>query len=176
MSDDAEPVAYAEVLRRWQCDAEFRAYFIKILADCPFAAFRWETPPLTTACAHRLFEFVLVDSPSLERKPDIKTFEAYFSGDPEGVVEFPNLGNDAVLVVPCPGEPLSAYSHLGAFVRQAPESQQHALWALVGEAMQRRLNDQPVWLSTAGGGVSWLHVRLDDWPKYYRYAPYREIR
>ncbi|MFL6237620.1 MAG: DUF6940 family protein [Thermoanaerobaculia bacterium] len=29
--------------------------------------------------------------------------------------------------------------------------------------------------STYGGGagVSWLHVRLDDRPKYYGYGPYR---
>ena len=40
--------------------------------------------------------------------------------------------------------------------------------------MQRRLSAKPVWLSTAGAGVSWLHVRLDDRPKYYGYAPYRE--
>jgi hypothetical protein len=57
---------------------------------------------------------------------------------------------------------------------QAPEPQKHALWMLVGVAMQRRLNNRPVWLSTAGAGVSWLHVRLDDRPKYYGYRPYRE--
>ena len=45
---------------------------------------------------------------------------------------------------------------------------------LVGAAMQRRLGAKPVWLSTAGAGVSWLHVRLDDRPKYYGYAPFRE--
>jgi hypothetical protein len=33
---------------------------------------------------------------------------------------------------------------------------------------------KPVWLSTAGAGVSWLHVRLDDRPKYYGYRPYQE--
>jgi Family of unknown function (DUF6940) len=27
--------------------------------------------------------------------------------------------------------------------------------------------------STAGAGVAWLHVRLDDRPKYYGYPPYR---
>ena len=35
-----------------------------------------------------------------------------------------------------------------------------------------RLGGKPVWLSTAGLGVGWLHVRLDDRPKYYRHAPY----
>ena len=44
----------------------------------------------------------------------------------------------------------------------------------VGGAVQRRLGTKPVWLSTAGAGVSWLHVRLDDRPKYYGYAPYRQ--
>jgi CubicO group peptidase (beta-lactamase class C family) len=31
-----------------------------------------------------------------------------------------------------------------------------------------------VWLSTAGGGVSRLHVRLDDRTQYYGCGPYRE--
>jgi Family of unknown function (DUF6940) len=35
-------------------------------------------------------------------------------------------------------------------------------------------NAKPVWLSPAGAGVSWLHLRLDDQPKYYGYAPYRQ--
>jgi hypothetical protein len=39
--------------------------------------------------------------------------------------------------------------------------------------MQRRLNNKPVWLSTAGAGVAWLHIRLDDRPKYYGYTPFR---
>ena len=35
-----------------------------------------------------------------------------------------------------------------------------------------RIDAHPVWLSTAGHGVAWLHVRLDSQPKYYRYRPY----
>jgi hypothetical protein len=171
----SSPVSYAEVLRRWKSDADFRSFFIGLLADSPFSAFRWETPPITAATANRPFEFVLLDSPGLARDPDADAFAEHFSGlAPGGVVEFPNLGKDAIMVVPCPSGPLSAYVHIGAFVRQAPEAQRHALWALVGSAMERRLGAKPVWLSTAGAGVSWLHVRLDDRPKYYGYAPYRE--
>jgi hypothetical protein len=117
----------------------------------------------------------LLDSPGLARNPDADAFAEYFGeAATDGVVAFANLGKDAIMVVPCPNGPLSAYGHLAAFVRQAPESQKHALWALVGAAMQRRLSSKPVWLSTAGAGVSWLHVRLDDRPKYYGYRPYRE--
>jgi hypothetical protein len=31
------------------------------------------------------------------------------------------------------------------------------------------------WLSTAGMGVPWLHVRLDDRPKDYGHRPYRNL-
>ena len=92
------------------------------------------------------------------------------------VVTFANLGRDAILVVPCPVAEFSAYGHLAAFVRFAPEQQRHALWKSVGAAMAGRVGAKPVWLSTAGAGVSWLHVRLDDRPKYYGFGSYRTSR
>jgi hypothetical protein len=172
---DSSPVSFAEVLRRWQHDADFRSAFMAPLADAPFSAFRWETPPITLTTMNRPFEFVLLDSPSLAREPDPDAFAEHFGGAAEGgVIEFPNPRKDAILVVPRPDGPPSAYGHLAAFVRQAPEPQRHALWESVGGAMGRRLGAAPVWLSTAGAGVPWLHVRLDDRPKYYGYGPYRE--
>ncbi len=172
---DSSPVTYAYVLHRWQDNVDFRSMFIGVLVDSPFAAFRWETPPITLATASRPFEFVLLDSPGLASHPDRSAFADHFDKAGEaGVVEFPNLSKDAILVVPCPNGPITAYGHIGSFVRQAPAVQVHELWAAVGAAMQRRLSAVPVWLSTAGAGVSWLHVRLDDRPKYYGYAPYRE--
>src|SRR3954471_6495811 len=77
---DSSPISFAEVLRHWRCDAAFRSFFIAVLADAPFSAFRWETPPITTATAHRPFEFVLLDSPGLARKPDPDAFADHFSG------------------------------------------------------------------------------------------------
>jgi hypothetical protein len=63
------------------------------------------------------------------------------------------------LVVPRAIAETSAYGHLAAFVRLAPEEQRDALWQSVGKAMTSRVETKPVWLSTAGAGVSWLHVR-----------------
>lgn len=168
------PATFAEVLRGWIEDKEFRAMFSSLLADTRFSAFRWEAPPVTTATVRQHFEFVLLDSPALARVADPRAFAEYFVGSGDlGVVVFPNIGRDAVMVVPAPIAATSCYAHLAAFVRGAPEWQQHALWRAVGEAMTARVGSRPLWLSTAGAGVSWLHVRLDDRPKYYGYVPYR---
>jgi hypothetical protein len=173
---DARSAAFADVIRAWQGDENFRSLFNALLADAPYTAFRWETPPVTAATAARPFEFVLLDSLGLAPRPDPDAFSDYFgAGTRTGVVEFRNLGGDAILIVPCPLAEPSAYGHLAAFVRQAPERQRHALWQSVGEAMARRVGSRPVWLSTAGAGVPWLHVRLDDRPKYYGFGPYRHL-
>ena len=105
---DSSPVSYAAVLRRWQHDEDFRSFFITLLADSPFSAFRWETPPITTATANRPFEFTLLDSPGLARKPDIGAFAEHFKDAvAKEVVEFANMGKDAIMIVPCPNGPLS---------------------------------------------------------------------
>lgn len=78
-----------------------------------------------------------------------------------------------MLVVPCPQEASTDYGHLAAFTHNAPTAQQHCLWSKVGQAVAQKLSHQPLWVSTAGGGVAWLHVRLDMYPKYYHHNPYR---
>lgn len=173
----SDAASYSEVVEAWQTDAEFRSWFNALLAGLSFKAFRWETPPVSAPTASRPFEFVVLDSPGLARRPDPDAFVEHFHSQPHSeVLVFPNLGGDAILVVPCPVAPASAYGHLAAFVREAPERQQDALWQAVGDAMARRMSAKPVWLSTAGAGVSWLHVRLDDRPKYYGFARYRSAR
>jgi hypothetical protein len=170
------PVPYRDVIRYWRDDEGFRAFFVSLLTGAPFPAFRWETPPVTSSSVARDFEFVLLDAPGLDRAPDADAFAGQFraAGKDQLVLAFPNLGGDAVLVVPCPSGPATAYVHLAGFVRHAPEAQVHELWRVVGAAIESRLGARPTWLSTAGMGVSWLHVRLDSAPKYYGFTPYRE--
>src|SRR5579859_6457262 len=105
---EKRPVRFSEVLQRWQNDPVFREFFVTLLADAPFPAFRWETPPITAASADRPFEFVLLDSPELASQPEPDSFAEHFGGT-EGsndVVSFPNLNGDAILVVPCPLGPV----------------------------------------------------------------------
>jgi len=165
----------SEVIDCWQQDESFRDHFIQLLADIPMAAYFWETPPVTAAQLHRAFEFVCVDGPALARlTPDPTPFEGPFTSHPapEGVATFSNLGGDALLVAPLPLAAAPAYPHLAAFARQGPPDQQHALWQAVAEALEQQLGDRPVWVSTSGLGVSWVHIRLDSSPKYYQFRPY----
>jgi len=92
----------------------------------------------------------------------------------ETVASFPNLGNDALMVIPKPLDSDTNYSHIGLFCRGSPLEQRHALWQLVGECALKQISEDPFWLNTAGGGVAWLHVRLDQRPKYYQYDPYKQ--
>ena len=126
---DSRPATFADVLRGWAEEEAFRSMFNDALAKSRFAAFRWETPPITETTATRQFEFVLLDSPELTRRTDRQAFAEYFDcAEDRGVVVFPNVGGDAIMVVPCPVAAPVCYGHLAAFVRSAPEWQRHALW------------------------------------------------
>ena len=98
------------------------------------------------------------------------------SAPPGPVVVFENLGRDAVLVAPRPGVDGERCAHLVAFLRTAGSSRRQALWQATARAAREQLvtrPTQPLWLSTSGLGVPWLHIRLDVRPKYYTHAPFR---
>ena len=169
---DDRVLTWDGVIRQW-CESEaFRWFWCASLREVEFGAYAWECPPVKKGTTSHPFECVFVSSPLLERMPpDPQAFAEHFRPGAD-VVTFANLGGDAVLVAPCPGGPGSNFSHLARFTGTASASQQNALWKAVGLAVERRIGARPVWLSTAGLGVAWLHVRLDDRPKYYRYLPY----
>jgi hypothetical protein len=142
------------------------------MRTAPYVAYRWETPPIALGNQHQTFECLQHDSPDLDVPANPSDFEAYFQAG-RVVASFNNLGGDALLVAPCPISPSANYSHIGSFHRSAPSAQQHALWIAVAESVLANLGSEPQWLSTAGGGVDWLHVRLDKRPKYYRHRAWR---
>lgn len=170
------PVPYAEVCAAWRDDAPFRLLFRRLIADIPFAAVLWETPPVTRTTFDRAFECMLLESSALARmEVDPVPFHDWIQRG-EDVVTFANLGGDAILVAPCARDRDDCYPHLAAFARKGSESQWHALWRNVALAVEERVAEtsRPLWISTSGLGVAWLHVRLDDRPKYVTHQPYWE--
>ena len=167
---------YSEVIRLWENDEHFIKFFIGLLADCQFEAFRWETPPLTTRNCDQQFQFVILDAPELGRRaPDTKSFAKQLSSGnvDNSVMTFDNLGRDATLVVPAGLTDDANYVDIASFTRYAPLAQQIKLWHAVGAALAGKIGHRPIWLSTTGDGVAWLHIRIDSRPKYYAYGPYR---
>ncbi len=114
----------------------------------------------------------MIDAPILDNMcPDTEAFRSYFAGD--DVATFRNLGGDAILIAPSCEDSSCCYPHLAAFLRKAPDQQVRKLWRSVGQAVCGALSDQPIWISTSGLGVAWLHIRLDSSPKYYQHQPYK---
>ena len=118
-----------------------------------------------------------------------RDFQEYFDKCDKDVVSFANLGGDAHLVVPCPiaskdqsslqlQNDINIYGHLAVFMALNTNiNQLHNLWIKVAETFEDQISyfkeNQPIWLSTCGTGVYWLHVRLDSRPKYYSYQKYK---
>ncbi len=175
---DGDTLSFARAIDAWQHDDDFFAAFDRCLAACAHDAVFFEMPPATRDRIDEPFRFVLVAAPTLSGlRADPSPFANRFRTARDGeMLVFENLGGDAVLVCPAPlPEPVDA-AHLLAYVRSAPADRRRALWRSAGAAFARRLGSDPVWLSTSGLGVAWLHLRLDDRPKYYTWRPYAQYR
>lgn len=173
---DGKHLSYLELLEHWEKDNNFLEFFLSLFKQSGFESYVWETLPVCNELLNQQYEFAIIKQQQSLSEPDYRTFKDYF--DPKapnsGVLAFPNLGNDAVLIVPSPLKEQANYSGLAEFFVHAPAHQQYALFRILAREIRLKLSDQKIWVSVAGGGVSWLHVRIDTSPKYYRYQPYTD--
>lgn len=150
-------------------------------------------PVNTETYSIRPFEFILLPAPTLARRHvDSTPFQDQFSRlipplSENPVISFENLGKDATLVVPGPRKGLRTdlqyCTHLASFLASAEIEHRSALWRKLGSVFHQLMsqleesNDsRPIWLSTSGLGVSWLHIRIDKiQAKYYNHLPYKSF-
>lgn len=177
VSSNGTPLPFGHALRLLDQDSSFREFLTRLLAGSTHTAFRWETPPISLNNLGRPFEFVLSNDPHLETHPEPDVYSSYFTGSNADalVLAIPNLGRTATLIVPRQVGEAETYTHFARFLRGASSDQVHALWRCVANTAQNRLSPVPQWISTAGGGVAWLHVRIENEPKYYSYRPYARV-
>jgi len=185
---DGAPLSYHMAMTLMQQEhSNFLSEFLrKLRHGVGYKAYFFETPPVTREQAgHTQFEFVLIDAPSMYKiHTDESSFAEHFRKQRVGtIVTFENLGRDSLLVAPCPflsnvtkKKSNNHFAHLATFVREGNEVQVNEFWKVVAEKMLDRLRSGPgrVWLSTSGLGIYWLHVRMDSYPKYYTYQPYKQ--
>jgi hypothetical protein len=173
------PVSWGRFAALLRTSPVARDLLTATLAASPFAAFLWETPAASAVTRERAFKMVLLDAPELQKAAALpEAFAEHLEPGPAPVRSFANPGGDASLVVPCELGPRPAYAHLARFVREAPEAQVRELWSAVGGAIEDwwKQRSSPVWVSTSGLAVPWLHVRLDARPTHYAHGPYRSER
>ena len=129
--DGSSQLSFREFFALLDSDSDFARWYSELLANCPLEAFFWELPPLTVESVKHGAEFVVIDSAALSRlRPDSTPFQPHFSAQPGAdVIEFPNLGGDALLIVPAPLAQAEAYPHLAAFLRAGPDRQKISLWS-----------------------------------------------
>lgn len=156
-------------------DPSLRISLTEQIATSEHPAVYWETPPVSSRTTERPFEMVVLPARRLALiEADPRAFAEHLKSSADPVCTFPNLRGDARLIVPRMLDPQATHGHLVAFLRGAPKQQIHALWQRLGQAVDAwwSTKEAPVWVSTAGDGVPWLHVRLDSRPKYYKHRPY----
>lgn len=177
------PLSLAAVLAGWSRPdgTALRRLTTRTLAALPFEAAFWECPPLSRRTPKQTFECVVLDAPELVARhgapPDRLSFERAFRiDDGTPYAAFDNLGGDARLIAPRPAAAANGVQvgHLLAFLRSAPPALADALWTRIAAEALRATRPDPLWISTSGLGVHWLHVRLDRAPKYYGHGPYRD--
>ena len=171
-----QELTYRQWIENLIASEDFAKSFNEILKNNSYQAFFWEVKAITKDLMDSAFEFVIIESKSLSKvKADSTSFQKYFLDGAE-VVSFSNLGGDAQLIVPTDLRKTASYAHIAEFVKNAPSSQVTIFWKTVGLQFQNRIGELPLWLSTSGLGVYWLHVRIDTIPKYYSYSPYKHIQ
>lgn len=183
MPDSMYQLTWEHVLNLWQYDPKFTKMFCDTLTGVGMDALFWETVPLVDAGSASTIAFectVINAGDNLKNDASATAFNDRFSTcktDDSTVISFPNKGNDAMLVAPCPHNktPLEKNeynAHLSTFLRGADKDHRINLWKMVSTTI--RDTTTPRWISTDGSGVPWLHVRLDTRPKYYK-SSYKSV-
>jgi len=172
---------YRDVLHLWENDDRFADFYSSVFRKMVYKSYVWETPPVSLDTLDQFFEFTIINRSGKEHSfsppPDLLTFKDYFApiNSDDGIVAFANIGKDATLVVPSPLRENTNYAGLAEFFSNAPIPQQISLWKVLARQIQLTLSHNKLWVSVAGGGVAWLHLRIDAKPKYYRYEAYARM-
>jgi hypothetical protein len=165
------PITAEQFFARLQ-DRSFAIDFSKRLSGQAYKGAFLECPAYSSKTSDLPFQCVLINSPDLDLKPaNPSAFVrklAEVTEDGSGV--FPNINNSATLI--SPQAKAADYSHLLAFLRRANPHQIANLWETTSKVVLQQAGDDPLWISTSGLGVPWLHIRVDTQPKYYRHLAY----
>lgn len=156
--------------------SSFSSFFSAKLAMAGGRTFYWESHKIVASTLGAMYECVVIRDNALNKPADPTPFDEHFRNASDDVVAFDNKSvpvTRLVSVKPQHGTPNAAFAYIGTFVHDAPSHLIPALWQRVSQEAHNVLNNHAkVFISTHGGSVPWLHVRVGHEPKYYQYTPY----
>jgi hypothetical protein len=185
-----DEISYAEFINLLKSkNNDFLKVFYESLNDATdkLSAYFWECIPTSQKSINKKFEFVVTKSEALNNiTQDSKPFAEHLAkldAYKDSFVSFPNKNKDAVLVIPASitrkwesggKTEMFDYKNISQFTKNAPLKQQSKFWQEVANRLSEKLEDGAThWLSTHGLGVPYLHVRIDNQPKYYSFEEYK---
>lgn len=180
VSDGDTSCTWERVREAWATDPAFVQRFCDhIVTECDRNGIKngvfWEC---RGALPETVYGHVLIDA---EKQLDFDTLdlasdlEAALRGAP-GVLVLDSLSTRAGKNVwpRIDDGPRRPWTHLLAFLRASDRDDRAALFAAVAATAKAFPPNEKVYISTHGTDVPWLHVRINDTPKYYHHLPYVE--
>lgn len=139
-------------------------------------------PIIFSSYGKETVEFRIIETSAFENKGEDKnTYSLHFENckkENHQAISFKSK-NKNDLVVPCPLPGFSFNAHIQQFMKNASEDQIVELMSVTGNVLNKVITDNknnPVWLSTHGTDVSWLHVRICLKPLYYITTKYQTYK
>jgi len=159
----------------------FVSTLVQILQSNPFAEYYLEFKPTSfDDMKSTIFEFVIIKTSGFALEADMKKFgEKKLNTNSNFIQIFPNPSKNAVLICPCYNHnyPINSYINIGKFMSSANFQQKNIIIKSAFETYYYELNkltNKKLWLSTHGKGVAWLHIRIDQSPKYISWNQYNK--
>lgn len=141
--------------------------FVDLLKELS-SPFYLELPPVKQSqLCEQMFEFSITYTQTLPTVEDPEPFTHYFHNKKE-YNYFWNLSQDCILFIPMKQSGVNS-AHLYTFLQTCPHSEKffQKFFSVLQENIFPLFGDIPVWISTHGNGVPWLHIRVCNRPKYY---------
>ena len=176
---DSTIMTYKRLFDVIQFSARTTEQFIEIFKQCPFEQYYFEVKPINIKNINTTqFEFVLYAATGLFNKAKYDKFEEYgINQSNNRIKHFMNPSKNTLLIVPTYNKKcdIHTYAHIANFMRYGNNKQQHNLLKKMFKYYEKELNKttNQLWLSTSGKGVPWLHIRIDQIPKYITFDEYK---
>ena len=153
---------------------------ISILKLIVFESYYLEFNPTSwNSLENTIFEFVIIKTTAFTNKTDIITFgESNINTNSNNIYTFYNLSKSSILISPHYNHnyDMNTYNNICTFMRTSNFKQQFLLLTIAFAQYQIQLKkniNKLLWLSTHGKGIGWLHIRIDNTPKYISFQSYK---